>query len=308
MQARNAWTKIWSDKSSYLLILPAFVMTAIFHYWPFYGIILAFKDFRPRLGIWGSPWGRNGDLFYFFKQIFRDPDSVRAIRNTLIISSMKMLIMTIVVITMALMLNELRSTFFRRSIQTVIYLPNFLTWVVMATVVIGIFSVTTGSFNRIVVSAGGTPIPILTNPRYFRPLLYFTEIWKGAGFGTIIYLAAIVGINPELFEAATIDGAGRFRRIWYITIPGIKSVVWLLFLLGLSSILSAGFDQVQNLMTPSTMNVGDIIDTFVFRKAFGGTGEFSYAQAVSISKTVIGVAILLIMNWVATLTGEESII
>ena len=314
MRPKNAFTKIISDIPSYFLILPAFVMTALFHYWPFYGIIIAFKDFRPRQGIGGSEWTwnsarTNNDAFYFFKQIFVDPDSIRAIRNTLIISSMKLLIMTVVIITMALMLNELRNKLFKRSVQTIIYLPNFFSWVVMGSVIIGMFSVTTGIFNRFIVETlGGQPIPILTNPRYFRTLLYLSEIWKGAGFGSIIYMAAIAGINPEQYESAIIDGANRLQMAWHITLPGIKSVIWLLFLLSVSGILNAGFDQIFNLYTPSTMQVGDIIDTFLFRKAFDGAGMFAYAGAIGISKQVIGVAVLLIMNYVATLTGEESII
>ena len=300
--------KIWSDKASYILLIHAFVATAIFNYWPFYGIILPFKDFDIQLGIWGSPWGKDGDLFYYFKQIFLDPDSTRAIRNTLIISVNKMIILTVVIIAMALLLNEIRIKWVKRPVQTIIYLPHFFSWVVMATVVIGMFSSSTGVFTLLFRDFFGLEINVLTNPNAFRPMLYITDIWKGAGFGTIIYLAAIAGVNPELYESATMDGANRFKMVWFITLPSIKSTIWLLFLLDVSGILNAGFDQVYNLLTPSTRAVGEIIDTFVFDKAFDGSAQFSYAQAVGISKQIIGVAMLLIMNWVATLTGEESII
>jgi putative aldouronate transport system permease protein len=297
---------IWKEKFSYLMILPAFIATGVFCYWPMYGIILAFKNYRISKGILGSPW-MDTYGFGWFKIMFRDPDFLKVIRNTVEISFSKLVLGTFFCILFALLLNELRSEKYKRTIQSVMYLPHFLSWVIMASIIYNIFTTSGGLFSKIVTGIfHGQTVQILANQEYFRPLVYISMIWKEVGFGTIIYLAAIAGVNPELYESAIIDGASRFKRILFITLPSIKSTIIILLILNLSSIMSAGFDQIFNLYSPQVLKVGDIIDTYVYRHGVVGL-EFSYSTAIDLFKQVINITLLVIVNSFAKFLGEEGI-
>ncbi|GHU78216.1 putative multiple-sugar transport system permease YteP [Clostridia bacterium] len=300
--------RIWANRSTYLLLALPFAATAVFRYWPIYGVLLAFKNFKARQGIWGSAWTDHHG-FGHFRRLFTDPQFMNALGNTLIISLTRIVIMLVAVVGIALLINELRSRRFRNGIQTVLYLPHFLSWVIIGSLVYTLISINDSPYAKLMTGFFHTaPIPILTNPRAFRPMVYITSIWKEAGFGTIIYLAAIAAINPEIYESAAMDGANRLQRALHITLPGIRSTIFLLTLLGLGGVLSAGFDQIQNLIMPQTYSQGEIIDTLIYRMAFQGLGQFSYTAAMDLFKQGVGLLLILIINYFSTKYGEESIL
>jgi putative aldouronate transport system permease protein len=293
-------------RSHYILILPAFIATAVFGYWPMYGILLAFKNFKLSQGIIGSPWASDFG-FRWFILIFRDPKILNVIQNTVVISVTKILLATVVCVGLALLLNELRSARYRRVLQTMMYMPHFLSWIVMAGVIYSILTINGGLVNRILVDLFGIgPVQFLSKPQFFRPIVYISQIWKDAGFGTVIYIAAIAGVRQELYESAIIDGAGRFDRIRYITLPSIQGTILIVLVLSVSNVMSAGFDQIFNLYSPSVLQVGDILDTFVYRRGILG-GEYSFATAIDLFKTLVSVILLLIVNRIARKLSDVSL-
>lgn len=300
--------RIWRDRFTYLLLLPAFVFTLLFAYWPIYGMILAFKNFSFKLGIFGSPWAKNFGFFWFLK-MFQDPGFIHVLWNTVSISFWKIVISTIACIMFALLLNEVRNTAYKRTIQSVMYLPYFLSWVIMASIIYNLFTSSGGGvINRFLQQLnGGNKIQIISNPVYFRAEVYISMVWKSVGFGSIIYLAAIAGVNSELYEAAIIDGSNRLQRAWFITLPSIKSVIVLLLILDVASIMNAGFDQIYNLYSPQVFDVGDVLDTFIYRHGVTN-GEFSYTTAVGLFKNVVSFGLLLLVNFVAKRLGEEGVL
>jgi putative aldouronate transport system permease protein len=302
----KALRAIWNERLTYALLLPAVVSTALFAYWPMYGILLAFKEYRLSKGILGSPWMDTGG-FGWFRIMFIDPDFLRVIANTVQISFVKLVLSTFSCILLAVLLSELRHAAFKRIVQSLLYLPHFLSWVIVSGLVYSIFSASGGVLPKLLSSVTSRPpLQILANPVYFRPLVYLSDLWKEVGFGTIIYLAAIAGINPEYYESAIIDGAGRFRRVVHITVPLIKSTIVLLLILSLSKLMNGGFDQILNLYSPQVFAVGDIIDTYVYRHGILGL-EFSYSTAIELFKQVINIALLVVVNTFAKLVGEEGV-
>lgn len=287
--------------------MPAFIATLIFCYWPIYGLVLAFKDYNFKGGIFGSPWAQDYG-FYWFRKMFADPEFLHVLWNTVSISFWKLIISTIACIVFALLLNEIRSNAYKRIIQSVMYLPYFLSWVVMASIIYNLLTSSGGVLNRFLSDLnGGDKIQIIGNPAYFRAEVYFSMLWKNVGFGSIIYLAAIAGINVELYEAAIIDGASRWQRAWRITLPSIKSVIILLLILDAGSIMSAGFDQIFNLYSPMVFSVGDVLDTYIYRHGVT-SGQFSYMTAVGLFKNVVSFGLLLLVNFLAKWLGEEGVL
>lgn len=294
--------KVWRCKLLYLMILPGIAFFIIFSYAPMYGIILAFKDFRIRQGIMGSPWAG----LKHFEIMFRDPEFPRIIRNTVEISLGKLIFGFPAPLILALMLNELKLKKFKRLVQSTLYLPHFFSWIIVSGMVFSLFSVTNGAIPRIFASFGlGFP-QLIGNATTFRSLIYTTHIWKGAGWGTIIYLAAISGIDPSLYESAIIDGAGRFARLWYITLPTISFTIIILLILEIGQLLNAGFDQIFNLYSPLVYRTGDIIDTYVYRLGLINA-RFEYATAVGLFKSVIGCGLLFLANFLSRKITEKSI-
>lgn len=299
--------RIWRDRFMYVILLPAFIATLIFAYWPIYGMILAFKDFNFKLGIFGSPWTKDFG-FYWFLKMFQAPGFLHVLWNTVSISFWKIVISTISCIVFALLLNEIRNTAYKRVVQTVMYLPYFLSWVIMASIIYNLFTSSGGVLNRLLQELnGGNKIQIISNPIYYRAEIYISMVWKSVGFGSIIYLAAIAGVNSELYEAAIIDGSNRLQRALYITLPSIKSVIVLLLILDVASIMSAGFDQIFNTYSPQVYSVGDILDTFIYRHGVTN-GEFSYTTAVGLFKNVVSFGLLLLVNFSAKRLGEEGVL
>jgi len=275
------------------MLLPAFIVTFIFMYVPMYGIIIAFQDFNPALGFSGSPWVG----LKWFKFIFNTPDFKNIFWNTFIIATSKMIFLQVVPILFALMLNEVMNRPLKRIVQTITYLPHFLSWVIIGGIFIDILS-TKGIINQFLGVFGIDPIFFLGSNKYFQGTMVVTEVWREFGWASILYLAAIAGVNTDLYEAAYLEGAGRFRRMWHVTMPGIITTVILLLILNLSGVLNAGFEQILVFYNSAVFETGDILDTFVFRMGIQ-QAQFSLATAVGLFKSVIGLVLVIITRGVA---------
>jgi putative aldouronate transport system permease protein len=286
--------RIWRYRMIYLMLLPGMIYFSLFRYGPLYIAQIAFKDFEPILGVEGSPWVGFANFVTFFHSYYFG----QLIANTLIISTAKLVIGLPPAIILALALNEARSLKLARLTQTVSYLPHFLSWVVMFGVLLGLLSPSEGLVNQAMLKAGMQPIDFLTDPNWFRAIIVGSDIWKETGWGAIIYLAALLAIDPALYEAAAIDGASRLQRIWFISLPGIKDVIVLVTLLRLGNILDAGFEQIFVLYSLPVYNVSDIIDTWVYRQGLLNF-QFSLATAVGLFKGVIGLVLIVFANRIA---------
>lgn len=286
----------------YVFLLVPLALLFIFHYIPMYGVLIAFKEYRIASGILGSPWNN----FQHFKDFFVTPYFGRIFSNTLIISFLRLAFGFPAPIILALLLNEVGSMSYKRVVQSISYLPHFMSWVVLASILIEVLSPQRGIVGVIFTALGKRPPNLLLNKAFFRPMLVLTGIWQGVGWGTIIYLAAISSIDPEMYEAAEIDGASRLQRALAITIPSLIPVITILFILSIGGIMSAGFDQIFNLYSPAVYEVADIIDTYVYRVGLQER-RFDFATAVGLFKNVIGVALLLGTNAVTKRFSEYGI-
>jgi putative aldouronate transport system permease protein len=279
----------------YVILLPGLLYFAIFRYWPLYQAQIAFKDFQPLLGVEESPWIGFQNFLLFFKSYYFS----QLITNTLVISVAKLIFGLPPAIILAIALSEARGfSKLARVTQTISYLPHFLSWVVVFGVLLGLFSPSTGLVNDVITHAGGQPIGFLTTPDWFRVIVVGSDIWKETGWGAIIYLAALLAVDPTQYEAAALDGASRLQRIWYISLPNIKDVIVLVTLLRLGSLLDAGFTQLFALYSLPVYSVGDIIDTWVYRQGVLN-GQFGLATAVGLFKGLIGLFLIFTANRVA---------
>lgn len=286
----------------YLMVLPGLIFLLVFKYGPMYGVIIAFKDYNIIQGVFKSEWVG----LQYFRELFLFDEFPRVIRNTLMISLMKLVVGFPAPIVLALLLNELRLPRFKRTVQTFTYLPHFISWVVIGGLAVDLLSPSSGIVNKAIEALGFEPIFFLSNEHLFRWILVFSDIWKEVGWGAIIYLAALLGINDELFQAATVDGAGRLRQIWHISLPSIRSTIIILLLLRIGHLLDAGFEQVLVMYNPTVYDVGDIIDTYVFRVGLG-TMQFGLTTAAGLFKSVIGCLLLVLANTLARRMGEDGI-
>lgn len=277
----------------YVMIVPGLIFVLLFRYYPMYGVIIAFQDFSPAKGFAGSPW-IGWENFEF---LFSLPEFGRIFSNTLIISIAKIIADQVGAIILALLLNEARRILFRRTIQTLIYLPHFLSWIVLGGILLDILSAG-GILNQAIGALGIKPQLWLGSNDWFRSTVIGSGFWKSVGFSTIVYLAALTAINPVLHEAAAIDGAGRFRRIWHITLPGIRPTIVLLAALSLGDVLQAGFEQILTLYSPAVYRTGDIIDTYVYRVGLI-SAQYSLAGAVGLFKSFIGFGLIVVSYWLA---------
>lgn len=275
------------------LLLPGVILTFIFSYLPIYGIIMAFQDYNPGLGFIGSPWVG----LYNFKLIFSTPQFLRSIYNTFYISLFKIVLQTLASVSFALMLNEIRLTSAKRIYQTIVYIPNFISWVIMAGILLNLLA-TDGMINALIKAMGGRPIQFISNRSIFPWTIIITDVWKTFGFGTVVYLASITSIDPELYEAAVIDGAGRWKQTRYVTIPMLYPIIILMVVLSLGNVLNAGFDQVFNLYSPAVFPTGDIIDTFVYRLGLQN-GKYAIGTAVGLFKSVISCTLISLSLYIA---------
>jgi putative aldouronate transport system permease protein len=293
---------MWRQRWLYFLMTPTIIYFLVFKYIPLWNAQIAFKDFKPLLGVMGSPWVG----FKHFESFINSFYFTDLITNTVFFSLAKLLLGLPIAVICAIALHETLLVRFRTFVQTVIYLPHFLSWVIMFGVLLVILSPGNGLLNEIIKKFGGTPIPFMTSPQYFRWVVIFSDIWKETGWSTILYLAALLGINPDLYEAAAVDGASPLQRIWYISLPGIVPVIVLVTLLRMGHILEAGFNQIFVLYSVPVYSVGDIIDTWVYRQGLLQF-EFSLATAVGFFKGVIGLILILVANRVAKRVAEQSL-
>lgn len=303
--------KIVKYKYFYLMLLPGIIFYIIFSYLPMTGIVLAFKKFQfgkfqtltDIFKIWTFP---NVGLENF-RLVFNNKKFIEVLYNTLFISFGRLIFEFPAPIILALMLNELRNKHLQRSLQTILTFPHFLSWVIVVSVLNGILR-GDGVINKLVVAMGGTPTNYLTDKKLFVPLLFVTSIWKEAGWGTIIYIASMASINPELYEAASVDGANRWHKMRYITWPGIKPTVVLMLIIAAGGILNAGFDQIFNMYNSVVMPVADIIDTYIYRTTFTQGTNYSLNTAIGLFKSLISFILLMSVNKIAKLLGEEGLL
>lgn len=289
------------DKYRYLLILPGIVLVFIFSYMPMYGIILAFKEYKIKSGILYSAWIGLENFTRFFKRSV----AANVVGNTLFIGVTQLAITFPIPIILALLLNELRSNKFRRCVQSVIYLPHFVSWVIMYSLLFSLFSVTSGLVNKVLMSMGLRAFNLLSDPNNFYGMIYVTSIWKEAGWGTIIYMAAIAGVEQEMYEAAYLDGANRLQQCWYITMPAIAFSITTMLILNVGSVMGANFDQIMNLRTTATMNsVAQVIDTYVYDMGVS-KGQYDLSTAIGLFQQVVNCILLFASNFVVKrMSGE----
>lgn len=280
---QNAWL--------YIFLIPGMVFLFIMNYLPMFGIVIAFKDFRVVKGIMGSPWVG----LKHFEYLFHAPDFWRILRNSIVLSLMRLICGFPMPIILALMMNEMGSQGYKRTMQTILYLPHFISWVIVISILYNLLSTSTGMVNNLIVQMGGEKIPFLTTSSMFRPIMVMTDIWKGAGWGTIVYMAAISGIDSSLYEAAIIDGATRMQRIWYVTLPTIAGTIVVMLIMRTGSILSNGFEEVYLLKNALTSDVADIFETYTYEIGLQ-SGQFSYASAVGLFQSVVGCLLIMITN------------
>jgi putative aldouronate transport system permease protein len=270
------------------MLLPALAGLIVFNYVPMGGIVMAFMDYKPWLGFTNSPWIG----FDHFRALFEREDSLQVIWNTLFISSFKIVFNLVVPFVFAILLNEVRIRFLTRSIQTLVYLPHFLSWVILGGILVNFLSTDGGFVNRVLGSMGIGPIPFLMHGDWFRFTVIVSDVWKEFGYGTIVFIAALANIDPSLYEAAEVDGASRWKQTLHITVPSLLPMAIVVGTLSLGNILNAGFDQIFNLYNSMVMNKGDIIDTFVYRTAIL-EGNFGFATAVGLFKSVVSMILII---------------
>lgn len=293
-------TQYRRHKGLLLLVAPGLAFLLVFNYLPMFGLVLAFKEFRLSAGILGSEWSGLEN----FSRLFGGADFPNALRNTVTISLLRLLFGFFAPIALALMLNEIRVSWYKRTVQTVTYIPYFLSWVILGGIFLMIFS-QSGPANQISQLFGVSPIEFLTNDFWFIVVVIVTGIWQAAGYGAVIYLAALAGISPDLYEAAVVDGAGRWKQTLHITIPGLVPTIITLFILNLGHVLNAGFDQIYNMYNPMVYDAADIIDTYVLRRIV--LMDFGLATGAGLFKSVVGLLMVVLANSLARrLSGGEQ--
>ncbi|HQF33557.1 MAG TPA: ABC transporter permease subunit [Petrotogaceae bacterium] len=283
--------RIYKDRYYYYLLIPATAYFIIFHYIPIYGVKLAFEKYR----IFG---GNQWVGLAYFEELFTSPAFYKALMNTIIISGLKLLIGMPVPLILAILINEVNNKYFKKYVQSVVYIPHFLSWVVIAGIFTMILSPVNGMVNEIIKAFGGTPVSFMTSTKHFRGVLVVSELWRSAGWDSILYTAALSNIDPTLYEAAKIDGANRWQRNIYITLPELLKTMIVVFILNLGFFLNAGFDQVFNMMNDSVISVADIIDIYAYRIGLLNM-NYSYATAVGLFKGVIGMILIITVNKIA---------
>ena len=317
-RSRSLGKKIYSARFLLIMIIPAIIYYALFNYVPMYGVLLAFTNYSPSTYVLGSPI--LGSIVYRwvnfanFEKIFKMADFWKVVGNTLMIGSLKIIISFVSAITVALLINEIRTRIFKKSVQIIVTFPHFLSWVVVGSIFLLILD-ENGAFNNFFRSIHLPAIPVFSKSNAFFGLVYSSDIWKEAGWSSIIYIATMAGISPDLYEAADIDGASRLQKIWHITLPGIKPTAILLLIMSVGGVLSAGFDQIYNLTSQLhnyliTDSV-QIIDTYIYTLTLGGGGSLNKAgmsTAIGLFKSVVGFILVIITDRIAKACGERGII
>lgn len=294
--------QVIKDFGLYLMLLPGIAYFIWFKYVPIWGIVIAFQDYYPAKGVFGSNWV---GLKHFIR-FFHDPAFGQLLMNTSWLALYQLVFYFPIPIILALLLNELRLELFKRTVQTLVYIPHFFSWVVVAGIFVLLFNTEGGLVNELLAAAGMQKIPFLLSPEWFRPIATLQIVWKDAGWGTIIFLAALAGVDPQLYEAAKMDGASRWRQTWHITLPAIRSVIVILFILRLGNFLDSNVEQIFLMLNALNREVGEVYDTYVVEVGLR-MGQFSYTTAVNLFKSAVGMIMVVGANWLAKRFGEEGI-
>ncbi|MEC0372382.1 ABC transporter permease [Paenibacillus chibensis] len=303
VRSATPWYKeIWKHRMTYTLLIPGLIWLILFAYLPMGGLSLAFKHYKANEGIWGSPWVG----FENFKYVFRDPTFAQAVWRTLYINIIKLIITFPFPILLALLLNELRMRKTKKLFQTVFTFPQFLSWIIVSGIVINVLSYD-GLLNSTLQLVGLPTINFLGSEKMFLPMLILTDVWKSTGWGAIIFLAAISGIDQDQYESAQIDGASRMQQIFKITLPNILPTVTVMFILNVGGLMSAGFDQIFNLANAATQNVSQVLDVYIYRITFQSSTDFSFSTAVSLFRSLVNMVLLLAADRVAKLMGGDGL-
>lgn len=301
---KTFWQYFISNKALYVMLIPGLLNLALFKYLPMWGIVISFQQFHPAFGIAGSKWVG----MKHFIDFVNDPYFFRIIRNTFVLGGLTLLFMFPAPIFFALFLNELRAMKFKRITQTISYMPHFLSIVVVVGLLRDLTGTVDGAVNNLIANLGGEKISFFARPEWFRPMYIFSGIWQNVGFGSIIYLAAISGINPELYESSIIDGANRFRQIRSITVPSILPTIMILFILAVGGILGSDFQKILLMYSPFNYETADVISTYIYRVGLEAVGSnFSYAAAVGLFQAVIALVFLVVTNKLAKSLSEYSL-
>ncbi|WP_258313511.1 sugar ABC transporter permease [Paenibacillus sp. tmac-D7] len=299
---KQAWKEWRRGLPLYLMILPGFLFFLIFRYIPMGGIVIAFQDYSPFTGFFGSEWVG----FAHFQRLFGEPEFWSLLKNTLILSALNLFFFFPAPILIAVVLNEARIQWFKKFVQTAIYMPHFLSWVVVVGITVILFATQEGAINKALATAGFERLEIMTDPDYFRIVYVLQNIWKEAGWNAIIFLAALASVDPTLYEAAVVDGAGRWKQLWHVTLPALRSTIIILFILRLGQVMDIGFEHIYLMQNSLNLSVSDIFDTYVYRSGVL-QGEFSYTTAVGLFKSSIGLILIIIANKLAKKAGEEGV-
>ncbi|WP_426454893.1 ABC transporter permease [Paenibacillus sp. S-38] len=293
---------ILRDRWLYMMLLPGIAYFIVFKYVPMYGVTMAFQDYKPHLGMLNSPWVG----MKHFERFFAEPQFWMLFRNTVLLAVYNLVFFFPMPIILALMLNEVRSGGYKRFVQTLIYIPHFVSWVVVVGIFYLLLTTENGVLNEIIFRLTGDKIAFLLDPDWFRTMIISQSIWKEVGWGTIIFLAALAGVDLQLYEAARMDGAGRWRQLWHITLPAIRSTIIILLILRLGNFLDSGFEHIFLMLTPTNRDVGDVFDTYVYVKGMT-QAQYSYSAAVGLFKSVVGLVLVLGSNWLAKRFGQEGV-
>ncbi|WP_235960473.1 ABC transporter permease [Paenibacillus silvestris] len=298
----RSWTNLARHKYVYLLALPGALYFIVFKFAPMWGLVLAFTEYNPYAGISGSEWVG----MKHFVELFTDPNFYIMLRNTFAINIFGLIFMFPVPIVLSLMLNEVRHEAFKRFNQSIVYLPHFLSWVVVVSLTFFILSSDVGIVNKVITGWGHESVAFLSNPNYFWALITAQNMWKEAGWGTIIFLAAMAGVDPQRYEAAVVDGASRWRQIWHITLPAIRPTIIILLILRLGHMADVGFEQVLLMMNPLVSSVGEVFDTYAY--SIGVLqGKVSIGVTVGMFKGVVGLVLVMVSNYIVKKMGHEGI-
>lgn len=289
-------------KLLYLMIFPGLIYFIVFKYFPMGGLVIAFQDYQPFLGITGSPWVG----IKHFIRLFTEPTFFMLLRNTLILFALNIVIFFPMPIILALMLNEVRNKYFKNAVQTIIYIPHFMSWVIIVSITYVFLTLDGGIINEFIVSLGGKKISFLTSPEWLRTIYIGQIIWKELGWSTIIYLAAITVVDPQLYEAAEMDGAARLRKTWHITLPAIRPVIITLLILKIGSTLDLGFEHMYLLLNSLNREVAEIFDTYIYTAGLKN-GQLSFSTTVGLFKGVVGLVLVMASNKLAKKMGEDGV-
>jgi putative aldouronate transport system permease protein len=304
MRKQSLWSRIKANRWLLLLALPGVLYFLLFRYLPMWGLLIAFKRFNAALGMWASPWVG----FKNFTDFFTSPNFYILFRNTFVIAIYNLLFFFPLPIILALMINSVRLDWYKRLVQTITYLPHFMSWVIVASICQVVLTTENGIINEIALAIYGTKIDFLTSPKYFRTIIIIQTIWRESGWGTIIFLAALTGIDPQLYDAAHVDGANAWQRLWNITLPAITGTIVTLLILRLGHFLDTGFSQIFLMLNPLNRDVGEVFDTYIYRVGIREGNRLSYTTAVGLFKSVVGLVLVLVSDRIAKKTDNEGIL